>query len=97
MDSKNNENCANTIKQILFQIIAMIKTKLRKESDIATMDTLSMLLRTIPSEELLIRMAEDIYEFKENIQGKNLDYFMQHDFSKNVKKRAFIRSSDASN
>lgn len=85
---KINEICDGYTRQIKLLINTAKKTLSKKddEDEIVELERLARLVALLPSDEIFLRSKDKIWHTRKQILDKNVEWFMNRDYSKNIKK-----------
>lgn len=85
---KINEICDGYTRQIKLLINTAKKTLNKKddEDEIVELERLARLVALLPSDEIFLRSKDKIWHTRKQILDKNVEWFMNRDYSKNIKK-----------
>lgn len=76
----------NTQSQIFNSIVTMVKKQLTDEEDLVEVERLQRILNLAPVDEKFIRTKDKIWAVREHIINKNAKFFLDRDYSKQIKK-----------
>jgi HSP90 family molecular chaperone len=76
----------NTYCSHINSVITMVKEQLTDETEIAEMERLKRIIGFCPKEELFIRTKEKVWNVRDHIINKDMEFFYNRDYSSMVKK-----------
>lgn len=80
------ESLINKYYQTFLGLIAVSRSYTKAETDLAELDRLQRLLKLLPKSEIFVRSYVKIWQVRNHVINKNIDYFLKKDYSHVIKK-----------